>query len=82
MYKRQVLGRTGLRGAWRFLLGTALSLLPIALALVRGLPPLAAYGVILAAVLAGMACAMLFTVAAQTYLQRASTSRPRRGRRK
>ena len=27
---------------------------------------------ILAAVLAGMACAMLFTVAAQTYLQRAT----------
>ena len=66
------LGRTGLRGAWRFLLGTVLSLLPIALALVLGLPPLAAYGVILAAVLAGMACAMLFSVAAQTYLQRAT----------
>ena len=72
MLSGAALGRTGLRGAWRFLLGTALSLLPIALALVLGLPPLAAYGVILAAVLAGMACAMLFTVAAQTYLQRAT----------
>ena len=72
MLSGAALGRTGLRGAWRFLLGTALSLLPIALALVLGLPPLVAYGVILAAVLAGMACAMLFTVAAQTYLQRAT----------
>ena len=72
MLSGAALGRRGLRGAWRFLLGTALSLLPIALALVLGLPPLAAYGVILAAVLAGMACAMLFTVAAQTYLQRAT----------
>lgn len=72
MLSGAALRRTGLRGAWRFLLGTALSLLPIALALVLGLPPLAAYGVILAAVLAGMACAMLFTVAAQTYLQRAT----------
>ena len=72
MLSGAALGRTGLRGAWRFLLDTALSLLPIALALVLGLPPLAAYGVILAAVLAGMACAMLFTVAAQTYLQRAT----------
>ena len=72
MLSGAALGRTGLRGAWRLLLGTALSLLPIALALVLGLPPLAAYGVILAAVLAGMACAMLFTVAAQTYLQRAT----------
>lgn len=72
MLSGAALGRTGLREAWRFLLGTALSLLPIALALVLGLPPLAAYGVILAAVLAGMACAMLFSVAAQTYLQRAT----------
>ena len=72
MLSGAALGRTGLRRAWRFLLGTALSLLPIALALVLGLPPLAAYGVILAAVLAGMACAMLFSVAAQTYLQRAT----------
>lgn len=72
MLSGAALGRTGLREAWRFLLGTALSLLPIALALVLGLPPLAAYGVILAAVLVGMACAMLFSVAAQTYLQRAT----------
>ena len=72
MLSGAALGRTGLRGGWRFLLGTALSLLPITLALVLGLPPLAAYGVILAAVLAGMACAMLFSVAAQTYLQRAT----------
>ena len=42
MLSGAALGRTGLRGAWRFLLGTALSLLPIALALVLGLPPLAA----------------------------------------
>ena len=33
---------------------------------------LAAYGVILVSVLLGMACAMLFTVSAQTYLQRAT----------
>ena len=59
-------------GAWRFLLGTSLLLLPMALALALGIPSLAAYGVILVSVLLGMACAMLFTVSAQTYLQRAT----------
>ena len=49
-----------------------LLLLPMALALALGIPSLAAYGVILVSVLLGMACAMLFTVSAQTYLQRAT----------
>lgn len=69
-----VLRRVGIRRSWLFLVGTALLLLPMALALALGFPPLAAYGVIVASVLLGMACGMLFTVAAQTYLQRATPS--------
>ena len=67
-----VLRGADIRRAWRFLLGTSLLLLPMALALALGIPSLAAYGVILVSVLLGMACAMLFTVSAQTYLQRAT----------
>ena len=67
-----VLRGADIRRAWRFLLGTSLLLLPMALALALGIPSLAAYGVILVSVLLGMACAMLFTVSAQTYLQRST----------
>ena len=45
-------------------------LLPVALALALPLPPLAAYGVLLAALLLGMAGATVFSVLAQTCFQR------------
>lgn len=53
----------------RFLILAALSLAPMALAAMLPAHPLAVYGVLVASVLAGMACATLFSVAAQTYLQ-------------
>ncbi len=48
---------------------TAILMLPIALALLLGLSPMATYGIIVASVLLGMGCATLFSIFAQTYLQ-------------
>lgn len=64
-----VLGRMAFRHTHRFLLGCSLLLLPVAAALLLGLPALGAYGVLLACVLLGLACVMLFNIAAQTFFQ-------------
>lgn len=62
--------RAGLRGSHRFLVACSGLLLPMAAVLALGAPPMAAYGVITACVLLGMAAASLFTIACQTFLQR------------
>lgn len=62
--------RLPLRRSHLPLLAAAALLLPVALALVLPLPPLAAYGVLLAALLLGMAGATVFSVLAQTCFQR------------
>ena len=64
-----VLGRAGFRRSHRFLAGSSLLLLPIAAALFLGIPALGTYGVILVCVLLGLACVMLFNIAAQTFFQ-------------
>lgn len=64
-----VLGRMAFRHAHRFLLGCSLLLLPVTAALLLGLPALGVYGVLLACVLLGLACVMLFNIAAQTFVQ-------------
>ena len=60
--------------AHRFLLGTALSLLPMGLILYFRFPALISYGIILFCVLLGMACAVLFNIALQTYMQQKTPS--------
>ena len=62
--------RLPLRRSHLPLLASAALLLPVALALALPLPPLAAYGVLLAALLLGMAGATVFSVLAQTCFQR------------
>ena len=63
-----------LQRSHRYISLTGLLLLPAAAALGTGLPALVCYGVLMAAVLLGMACATLFSVAAQSYLQRQTPS--------
>lgn len=64
--------RIGFQRSHVFLLGTAVSLLPIVLALWLGLPPMISYGVILLCLILGMGAAVLFNIAAQTYMQQAT----------
>lgn len=64
--------RVGFQRSHVFLLGTAAALIPIALALGFGLPPLVCYGIILISLVIGMGFAVLFNIAAQTYMQQAT----------
>lgn len=65
-----VLKRVSLRHCHAFLLGCALSLIPIALAFGLGLPVLSTYCVILLCLALGMCSTVFFNVAAQTFMQR------------
>ncbi len=62
--------RIPFRRAHWFLLGTTLLLFPMVLALALPVSALLSYGLILISVLLGMAFAVLFNVAAQTFLQK------------
>ena len=57
------------RSFW-YLLGVTALLIPMALVLAAGVPVLAAYGVILASSLAGMACVTAFNVSSLTFFQK------------
>lgn len=69
LLSRPVLGRTGFRRSHWFLAGCSLLLLPVAAGLLLRLPALACYGVLMVCVLLGLACVMLFNIAAQTFFQ-------------
>lgn len=55
-----------------FLMGTPLLLIPVILILLTGAPDTAVYAVLLFSVMTGMACAAMFTIAAQTFIQKST----------
>ena len=62
--------RMPVRRSYWYLLGVTVLLIPMALVLAVGTPALAAYGVILASSLAGMACVTAFNVSSLTFFQK------------
>ena len=66
------LGRLGFEKSYRHILATVLLLLPAAAVLAAGAPAGMAYGVLIVCMALGMAFAALFSIAAQTFLQRAT----------
>lgn len=64
-----IASRVGFHRSHIFLMGNVALLLPVALSLWLGAAPMASYIVLLISVALGMACAALFTIVAQTYLQ-------------
>ena len=66
------LGRLGFEKSYRHILATVLLLLPAAAVLAAGVPAGMAYGVLIVCMALGMAFAALFSIAAQTFLQRAT----------
>lgn len=62
--------RMPIRRSYWYLLGVTVLLLPMALVLTVKTPPFAAYGVILASSLAGMACVAAFNVSSLTFFQK------------
>lgn len=66
------LGRLGFEKSYRHILATVLLLLPAAAVLAAGAPDRMAYGVLIVCMALGMAFAALFSIAAQTFLQRAT----------
>ena len=61
--------RLGFHKSYVFLLGTAACLLPAAAAFALALPALVCYGILVGGLLVGMGCAVLFNIAAQTFMQ-------------
>lgn len=55
-----------------FLMGTPLLLIPVILILFLQAPGMAVYVILLFSVMAGMACAAMFTIAAQTFIQKST----------
>lgn len=61
--------KLGFHKSYVFLLGTAACLLPAAAAFALALPALVCYGILVGGLLVGMGCAVLFNIAAQTFMQ-------------
>lgn len=66
--------RVGFRRSHVFILATGLLLLPLTAVLFAGSAPVLCYGVLLVSMALGMACATLFSIVAQTYLQQMTPS--------